>query len=77
MRAAKTMRDKEAVMRAERKCLRMDNFDQGLMVKSLVGFRNDLIRDKMPTEDVDRLLLRVIDAPQEKKKRRLLDRDAR
>ena len=64
-------------MRAERKCLRMDNFDQGLRVKSLVGFRNDLIRDKMPTEDVDRLLLRVIDAPQEKKKRRLFDRDAR
>ena len=64
-------------MRAERKCLRMDNFDQGLMVKSLVGFRNDLIRDKMPTEDVDRLLLRVIDAPQEKKKRRLFDREAR
>ncbi len=64
-------------MGAERKCLRMDNFDQGLMVKSLVGFRNDLIRDKMPTEDVDRLLLRVIDAPKEKKKRRLFDRDAR
>ena len=64
-------------MRAERKCLRMDNFDQGLMVKSLVGFRNDLIRDKMPTEDVERLLLRVIDAPQEKKKRRLFDREAR
>ena len=77
MHAAKTMPDKEAVMGAERKCLRMDNFDQGLMVKSLVGFRNDLIRDKMPTEDVDRLLLRVIDAPQEKKKRRLFDRDAR
>lgn len=64
-------------MGAEHKCLRMDNFDQGLMVKSLVGFRNGLIRDKMPTEDVDRLLLRVIDAPQEKKKRRLFDRDAR
>ena len=64
-------------MKAEQVCLRLDDFDKRLMVRSLVGFRNDLIGAEMPTEDVDRLLLRVIDAPQEKKKRRLFDRDAR
>jgi hypothetical protein len=46
------------------------------MVNSLVGFRNGLIIARKPTEDVDELLLKVIDAPP-KKKSRWRDRDAR
>ena len=46
------------------------------MVKGLIDFRNDLIKDEKPTEDIDVLLLKVIKAPTTKEKRRL-DRDAR
>ena len=54
----------------------LDDFEQRLMVSGLADFRNDLIRDEKPTEDVDDLILKVIDAPTKKKKRRA-DREAR
>ena len=38
--------------------------------------RNDLIRDEKPTEDVDKLILKVIDAPTEKARKKA-DRAAR
>ena len=41
------------------------------------GFRNGLITKEQPTEDVDMLILKVIDAKPEKKRRRSWDRDAR
>lgn len=44
--------------------------EQRLMVNSLVGFRNDLLGAEMPTEDVDDLILKVIDAPQRTSRRR-------
>lgn len=56
--------------------LDLNGREQRLMVNSLVGFRNGLIVARKPTEDVDELLLKVIDAPP-KKKSRWLDRDAR
>ena len=54
----------------------LDDFEQRLMVSGLADFRNDLIRDEKPTEDVDDLILKVIDAPTKKEKRRA-DREAR
>ena len=54
----------------------LDDFEQRLMVSGLADFRNDLIRDEKPTEDVDDLILKVIDAPTKKKKRKA-DREAR
>ena len=54
----------------------MDDFEQRLMVSGLADFRNDLIRDEKPTEDVDDLILKVIDAPTKKEKRKA-DREAR
>ena len=54
----------------------LDDFEQRLMVSGLADFRNDLIRDEKPTEDVDELILKVIDAPTKKEKRRA-DREAR
>ena len=53
-------------MAEEKVVVTLDNFEQRLMVSGLADFRNDLIRDEKPTEDVDELILKVIDAPTEK-----------
>ena len=48
----------------------LDSFEQRLMVNALTDFRNDLIQAERPTEDVDGLLLKVIDAvPQKARKK--------
>ncbi|MBQ9030691.1 MAG: hypothetical protein IJ106_04470 [Parasporobacterium sp.] len=47
----------------------LDSFEQRLVVKGMNNFRNELIRDEKPTEDVDDILLKIIDAPQQKRKR--------
>ena len=61
---------------AEEKCvICVDPYEHRLMVAGLNDFRNDLLRDGRPTEDVDGLLLKVIDAPLKKKQRS--DYDAR
>lgn len=63
-------------MADEKKVITLDDFEQRLMVSGLADFRNDLIRDAKPTEDVDELILKVIDAPTKKEKRKA-DREAR
>lgn len=63
-------------MANEKVVVELDDFEQRLMVSGLADFRNDLIRDEKPTEDVDDLILKVIDAPTKKEKRRA-DREAR
>ena len=70
------MPDEEILMKTERVALSLDSFEQRLMVNGLVNFRNGLLSDARPTEDVEELILKVIDAPPEKKSRRR-DRDAR
>ena len=63
-------------MAEEKVVVTLDNFEQRLMVSGLADFRNDLIRDEKPTEDVDGLILKVIDAvPQTERKK--ADRAAR
>ena len=52
----------------------LDSFEQRLMVSALTDFRNDLIREGKPTEDINALLIKVIDAP-EKKLKRKFDRE--
>lgn len=48
----------------------LDSFEQRLMVSALTDFRNDLLREEKPTEDVDGLILKVIDAmPQKERKK--------
>jgi len=54
----------------------LDSFEQRLMVSALTDFRNDLLREEKPTEDVDVLLLKVIDAAPQKKRKKA-DRAAR
>lgn len=63
-------------MAEEKVVVTLDNFEQRLMVSVLADFRNDLIRDEKPTEDVDELILKVIDA-QTEKARKKADRAAR
>jgi hypothetical protein len=63
-------------MAEEKKVITVDDFEQRLMVNGLTDFRNDLIRDEKPTEDVDDLILKVIDAPTKKEKRKA-DREGR
>ena len=48
----------------------LDSFEQRLMVSALTDFRNDLIRVERPTEDVDVLLLKVIDAAPQKERKK-------
>jgi len=60
----------------EKVVVTLDDFEQRLLVSGLADFRNDLIRAEKPTEDVDDLILKVIDAPTQKEKRKA-DREAR
>ena len=63
-------------MAEEKVVVTLDSFEQRLLVGALTDFRNELIREEKPTEDVDGLLLKVIDAvPQ--KERKKADRAAR
>ena len=63
-------------MRDEKRVVTLSDYEQRLMVRGLADFRNDAIRDGKPTEDVDSLLLKVLDAPKKRDKRRI-DRAAR
>lgn len=63
-------------MAEEKKVVTLDDFEQRLMVSGLMDFRNDLLRDEKPTEDINDLILNAIDAPTKKEKRRA-DREAR
>ena len=60
----------------EKVVVTLDDFEQRLLVSGLADFRNDLRRDEKPTEYVDDLILKVIDAPTQKEKRKA-DREAR
>ena len=57
-------------MAEEKKVLTLDEFELRLMVSGLMDFRNDLLKDDKPTEDINDLILKVIDAPTKKEKRR-------
>jgi hypothetical protein len=57
-------------MADEKRVLTLDEFEQRLMVSGLMDFRNDLLKDEKPTEDINELILKVIDAPTKKEKRR-------
>ena len=46
--------------------IQVSDYEQRLMVKGLNEFRNFLLREGKPTEDINTLLLKVIDAPVKK-----------
>ena len=56
-------------MADEKKVITLDDFEQRLMVSGLMDFRNDLLKEEKPTEDINDLILKVIDAPTKTEKR--------
>lgn len=63
-------------MAEEKVVVTLDSFEQRLLVGALTDFRNELIREERPTEDMDVLLLKVIDAAPQKERKKA-DRAAR
>ena len=63
-------------MADEKKVKTLEDFEQRLMVSGLMDFRNDLLKEEKPTEDINDLILKVIDAPTKKEKRKA-DREER
>ena len=54
-------------MTKEEKCiLELDKYEHGVIINALNDMRNDLIEEKRPTDIVDEVLLRAIDAPTRK-----------
>ncbi len=65
-------------MQDEERVLSLNGFEQRLIVRGLTDFRNDALQEGKPTEDVDDLILKVIDAPEKKEKKKWwFDREAR
>ena len=47
----------------EKRVIVLDSEEQALMINGLNGFRKTLLEQDMPTEDLEDLMLKVIDAP--------------
>ena len=62
-------------MSEEKRVITVNDFEQNLLVNGINEFRNMLLEQGMPTEDVDKLLIKVIDAPPQRKRR--FDREDR
>ena len=60
----------------QKRVIALNSDEQALMVNGLNGFRKSLLEQGKPTEDLEDLMLKVIDAPTKKDKRRQ-DREAR
>ena len=53
-------------MKTKRKFFYLDDFEHRLLVGCLVTARNEYLREDKPTEDVNDLTLKIIDAPSKK-----------
>lgn len=62
-------------MREEKRVIAVDSFQHDLMINGINEFRNMLIEQEMPIEDVDELLKKILDAPLLRKRR--FDREDR
>lgn len=57
-------------MKTDKRVITVDSFEHDLLINGFNEFRNMLLKDEKPTEDVDELLLKILDAPYLKEKRR-------
>ena len=57
-------------MRADYRVIELDEFNHNLLINGLNEFRNMLLKQEKPTEDVDTLLLKLIDAKKRRERRR-------
>ncbi len=56
-------------MKEDKRVLELDKYEYGVVFHSLNDKRNELLREQRPTDAVDDVLLKVIDAPTKKEKR--------
>lgn len=54
----------------EKRVLELDRYEHGVVINALNEMRNDLIGEDRPTDIVDEILLKTIDAPTKKVKSR-------
>jgi hypothetical protein len=59
----------------EKRILELDRYEHGIVINALNEMRNDLIEEERPTDIVDEVLLKTIDAPAKKVKHK--DAEAR
>ena len=50
----------------EKRVLELDRYEHGVVINALNEMRNDLIGEERPTDIVDEVLLKAIDAPTRK-----------
>lgn len=50
----------------EKHLLALDKYEHGVVINALNEMRNDLLEKKRPTDIVDEVLLKAIDAPMKK-----------
>ncbi len=62
-------------MRIDKRVIVLDSFEHDLMINGINEFRNMLIEEEKPTEDVDNLLMKILNAPYQRKRR--FDREDR
>ncbi len=53
----------------EKHILSLDRYEHGVVINALNEMRNDLIAEERPTDVVDELLLKTIDAPVKRRKK--------
>ena len=56
----------------EKRVLTLDCYEHGVVVNALNEMRNDLLEEERPTDIVDEVLLKVIDAPRRRGLRSLV-----
>lgn len=56
--------------RTEKRVLTLDRYEHGVVINAFNEMRNDLLEEERPTDILDEVLLKVIDAPTKKEKRR-------
>ena len=63
-------------MKSDKRVITVDSFEHDLLINGFNEFRNKLLEEDKPLEDVDNLLIKIIDAPFVREMRRF-DREAR
>lgn len=53
-------------MREAKRHVYLDDFEHRLLVGCLMTSRNEYLREGKPTEDINDLILKIIDAPKKK-----------
>ena len=64
------------MIREDKRVIVVDEFDHNVIANGMNEYRNMLLEKEMPTEDVDKVLYIILDAPTKRELRRA-DREAR